>query len=95
MDVIYAPPISVSSVDGCEVQIGVVGRHRGQHPQRSVEHAVRDERPNFIQDLRQLDGGRTGARSRPKHLGDHHLRNVAKLVELSLESASLLEGLGY
>ena len=71
-----------------------MGRHRGQHPRHSVEHAVGDERPNFTRDLRQLDDGRTGARSRPEHLGDDHLRDVANLVELPLESASLLKGLG-
>ena len=63
MDFICAPPIDVSSADGREVQIGVMGRHRGQHPRRSVEHAIGDERPNFIRDLRQLDDERTGARS--------------------------------
>ena len=94
MDFVYAPPIGVSSADGREVQIGVMGRHQGQHPHRSIEHTVGDERPNFIQDLHQMDGGRIGARSRPEHLRDHHLRDVVNLVKLSLESASLLKGLG-
>ena len=71
-----------------------MGHHRGQHPCRSIEHAVEDERLNFILDIRQLDDGRTGARSRPKHLGDDHLHDVANLVELPLKSALLLKGLG-
>ena len=81
MDCVYAPPIGVSSIDGREVQIEVMGRHRGQHPRCPVEHAIGDERPNFIRDLRQLDGGRTGAQSQPEHLGDHHLRDIVNLVE--------------
>ena len=71
-----------------------MGRHRGQHPHCFIEHAIGDERPNFIWDLHQLDDGRNGAQSRPKYLGDDYLRDVANLVELSLESASLLKGLG-
>ena len=94
MDFICAPPVDISSIDGHEIQIGVVGRHRGQHPRRPVEHAVGDERPNFVQDLRQLDSGRTGARRRPEHLGNDHLGDVVNLVELPLESTSLFKGLG-
>jgi hypothetical protein len=72
----------------------VMGHHRGQHPRRSIEHDIRDECLNFIRDLRQLDNGRIGARSRPEHFGDDHLCDVANLVKLPLESASLLKGLG-
>jgi len=94
MDFICAPPIDDSSIDGHEVQIRVVGHHRGQHPRCSIEHVVRDERQNFIRDLRLLDGGRTSAQCRPEHLRDNHLCDVMNLVELSLKSTSLLKGLG-
>ena len=94
MDFVCAPLVGVSSIDGHEVQIGVMGHHRGQHPRRPVEHTIGDERQNFIRDLCQLDGRRTGARSQPKHLEDDHLCDVANLVELPLESVSLLKGLG-
>ena len=63
MDFVYMPPIGVSSTYGHEVQIGVVGHHRGQHHRCPIEHAIGDERPNFIRDLCQLDDGCIGARS--------------------------------
>ena len=50
--------------------------------------------PNLVQDLRQLDGGSTGARHRPEHLGNNNLANIVDLVELPLESTSLFKGLG-
>ena len=53
-----------------------------------------DEGPNLVRDLRQLDGGRAGARRRPEHLQDDNLGDIVDMVKLPLESTSLFKGLG-
>ena len=52
MDGVRALAVGVPAVDGGEVQVRVVRRHRSQHPRCPVEHPISDEHPNFVRDLR-------------------------------------------
>ena len=93
LDVLRATAVGIPTIDGGEVQVRVVRRHRSQHPRCSVEQPVGDEGPDLIRNLRQPDGGRAGTWRRPEDLRDDKLGNIVDLVKFPLESTSLFKGL--